>query len=64
MVQNAHNLGIKVIVDIVVNHMSDLLYFDGYPSLASGAPFHFHTGEYKWVNDSVRIILQAHITEI
>ena len=34
-----------VIVDIVVNHLENLYYFDGLPN--DGAPFRFHTGEYS-----------------
>ncbi|HEY8239980.1 MAG TPA: alpha-amylase family glycosyl hydrolase [Kiritimatiellia bacterium] len=41
----AHSRGMYVIVDIVVNHMENLMYFDGYPS--SSAPFKFHSGEYN-----------------
>ena len=44
MVNRAHELGMYVIVDIVVNHMADLLYFEGYPS--SDAPFKLHN-EYR-----------------
>ena len=47
MVNRAHELGLYVIVDIVVNHISDLYYFQGYPS--SSAPFHMHSGEYNLV---------------
>ena len=32
------------IVDIVVNHMANLFYFEG---IKQGAPFHMHTGEYE-----------------
>lgn len=47
MVNRAHELGLYVIVDIVVNHISDLYYFQGYPS--SSAPFKLHTGEYNLI---------------
>jgi len=47
MVDKAHSLGMYVIVDIIVNHLSDLYYFEGHPS--DGAPFHLHTGEYNLV---------------
>lgn len=52
MVSAAHNRGLRVIVDIVVNHMSDLLFFGTYTN--SGAAFKFHTGEYDlhWRNAS------------
>ncbi len=45
MVTKAHALGMYVIVDIVVNHLENLYYFDGHPN--DSAPFHFHTGEYQ-----------------
>lgn len=45
MVDEAHKRNIKVIVDIVTNHMADLLYFEGHQNTA--APFHLHSGEYK-----------------
>ncbi len=47
MVSEAHRLGMYVIVDIVVNHMENLYYFEGHPN--DGAPFHFHDGEYKLI---------------
>ncbi len=45
MVNVAHSKGVYVIVDIVVNHMDNLLYFDGYQN--ASAPFKMHAGEYK-----------------
>jgi glycosidase len=45
MVDRAHELGMYVIVDIIVNHLSDLYYFDGHQY--DGAPFHIHSGEYN-----------------
>ena len=45
MVSKAHSLSMYVIVDIVVNHLENLYYFDGHP--ADGAPFHMHDGEYN-----------------
>src|ERR1039457_6163284 len=45
MVTKAHSLGMYVIVDIVVNHLENLYYFEGHPT--DGAPFHMHTGEYN-----------------
>jgi alpha-1,3-glucan synthase len=45
MVQEAHARGIRVIVDIVVNHMANLFYFEGYQD--SSAPFRMHQGEYR-----------------
>jgi len=45
MVDKAHSLGMYVIVDIVVNHLENLYYFEGHPS--DGAPFHLHSGEYQ-----------------
>jgi hypothetical protein len=45
MVDKAHSLGLYVIVDIVVNHLENLYYFEGHPN--DGAPFRLHTGEYQ-----------------
>jgi len=45
MVEKAHSLGLYVIVDIVVNHLENLYYFEVHPN--DGAPFHMHTGEYQ-----------------
>jgi alpha-1,3-glucan synthase len=45
MVNEAHARGIYVIVDIIVNHLSNLYYFEGYRN--SAAPFKMHQGEYK-----------------
>ncbi len=45
MVAAAHARGIYVIVDIVVNHLNDLYYFEGHQN--SGTPFKLHEGEYK-----------------
>ncbi|MHC1748601.1 MAG: alpha-amylase family glycosyl hydrolase [Cellulosilyticaceae bacterium] len=45
MVDTAHSKGMYVIVDIVVNHLSDLYSFEGYPN--GGAPFRLHNGEYR-----------------
>ncbi len=45
MVNEAHRLGMYVIVDIVVNHMANLYYFEGHPF--DGAPFRLHDGEYR-----------------
>ena len=47
MVDEAHRLGMYVIVDIVVNHMANLFYFEGHPN--GGAPFHMHDGEYNLI---------------
>lgn len=47
MVDRAHELGLYVIVDIIVNHLSDLYHFEGYPG--GNAPFRFHGGEYKLI---------------
>ena len=43
----AHARGMYVIVDIVVNHMENLYYFEGHP--AEEAPFRMHAGEYRQV---------------
>lgn len=48
MVDRAHELGMYVIVDIVVNHMSDLFHFEGYPG--GNAPFRLHQGEYRLIH--------------
>lgn len=45
MVDAAHSKGMYVIVDIIVNHMSDLYYFEGHEN--EGAPFRLHNGEYR-----------------
>ena len=45
LVTEAHKLNIKVIVDIVVNHMADLLYFEGLNNQET--PFRMHAGEYR-----------------
>jgi alpha-1,3-glucan synthase len=45
MVQAAHARGLYVIVDIVVNHLNDLYYFEGHNGTAT--PFRLHDGEYK-----------------
>jgi alpha-1,3-glucan synthase len=45
MVDAAHARGIYVFADIIVNHMSDLFYFEGKKGVA--APFKLHTDEYK-----------------
>ncbi|MDB5105120.1 MAG: symbB [Fibrobacteres bacterium] len=45
MVDAAHARGIYVFADIIVNHMSDLYYFEGRKGAA--APFKMHTDEYK-----------------
>lgn len=47
MVDRAHELGLYVIVDIVVNHLSDLYHFEGYPN--GNAPFKLHQGEYRLI---------------
>lgn len=44
MVDEAHRLGMYVIVDIVVNHMADFYAFEG-----GGDDFHMHDGEYPLV---------------
>ena len=46
LTQAAHARGIYVLIDVVVNHMANLLAFDGVPS-DEGAPFVIHEGEYK-----------------
>ena len=45
MVNKAHALGLYVIVDIVVNHLSDSYYFEGHQY--DGAPFRLHANEYR-----------------
>jgi glycosidase len=45
MVTKAHSLGLYVIVDIVVNHLENLYYFEGHQT--DSAPFHMHNGEYR-----------------
>ncbi|WP_273328031.1 alpha-amylase family glycosyl hydrolase [Vallitalea guaymasensis] len=47
MVDAAHSKGMYVIVDMIVNHMSDLYYFEGHQN--EGAPFRLHNGEYRLV---------------
>ncbi len=45
MVDAAHARGMYVIVDIVVNHLADLHYFEGHRGRR--APFRLHDGEYR-----------------
>lgn len=45
LVTEAHKRRMYIFVDIVVNHMSDLLHSEGYRD--SQPPFAFHEGEYK-----------------
>ncbi len=45
MVDAAHERGLYVIVDIVVNHLADLYYFEGHRGRE--APFRLHAGEYR-----------------
>lgn len=45
MTDAAHARGMYVIVDIVVNHMANLYYFEGHET--SAAPFRLHNGEYR-----------------
>ncbi len=45
VVTEAHDRGLYVILDIVVNHMADLYYFEGHQT--SSAPFQIHDGEYQ-----------------
>lgn len=45
LVTEAHNRGLYVIFDIVINHMADLYYFEGHQT--STAPFQMHEGEYQ-----------------
>jgi glycosidase len=47
MVDSAHARGIYVFADIVVNHMSDLYYFEG--RQGQPAPFKLHDGEYRLI---------------
>ena len=47
MANAAHARGIYVFADIVVNHMSDLYYFEGKQGQA--APFKLHTDEYRLI---------------
>ncbi len=45
MINSAHDRGMYIIVDIIVNHLANLYYFEGHPN--SFTPFKFHTGEYR-----------------
>ncbi len=45
LVKSAHKRGIYIFVDIVVNHLGNLYYFEGHQQ--SAAPFRFHQGEYR-----------------
>lgn len=44
-VQAAHQEGIRVIADVIVNHLSNLYYFEGYKD--GNAPFRMHAEEYR-----------------
>lgn len=60
-VTQAHALGLYVIVDIVVNHMADLYYFEGYRG-ADKTPFKFHTDEYRlFPHDERRQYFDFHV---
>eukprot|EP00930_Biecheleria_cincta_P101649 TRINITY_DN932_c0_g1_i1.p1 TRINITY_DN932_c0_g1~~TRINITY_DN932_c0_g1_i1.p1 ORF type:complete len:1862 (-),score=264.80 TRINITY_DN932_c0_g1_i1:730-6315(-) len=43
LVTEAHNLGIYVIVDVVMNHMANEFYFEGLPK--ESAPWRFHDND-------------------
>ncbi|MBN8549680.1 MAG: hypothetical protein J0M12_10225, partial [Deltaproteobacteria bacterium] len=45
LVDAAHQRGMRIIVDIVVNHLSSLLYAENH--LNEPAPFRFHKAEYR-----------------
>lgn len=45
LVEAAHDRGIYIILDVVVNHLNDFYYPKGYKGRA--APFRFHDGEYE-----------------
>lgn len=45
LIDAAHSRGMYIVVDSVVNHLSWLLYNEGYSDKL--APFHFHSGEYR-----------------
>ena len=45
LVEAAHARGMYVIVDIVVNHLADLYYFEGHRGRP--ASFRLHDGEYR-----------------
>jgi glycosidase len=44
-VAEAHKRGMYVVVDLIVNHLSDLFAFEGYAQ--GGAPFRMHEGEHR-----------------
>mmetsp|Transcript_31690 Transcript_31690/g.57736 ORF Transcript_31690/g.57736 Transcript_31690/m.57736 type:complete len:1635 (-) Transcript_31690:46-4950(-) len=47
LTEKAHELGMYVIIDVVMNHMANEFHFEGHAE--TQAPWRFHDGEYKLV---------------
>lgn len=65
MIQAAHERDMYVIVDIIVNHLSDFYFFEGFREYHSKAPFRFHQGEYAlFLRDQARSYADFQVSNI